>query len=79
MRLRSASRFVGTQLAIRVVTLLFTRKGPQMFGPATAYVVAFSAMLFSGISALTLIYTVKHLDQPEVRPTPAHARESVAA
>jgi hypothetical protein len=50
-----------------------------MFGPAAAYVVAFSAMLFSGISAVTLIYTVKHLDQPEVRPTPAHGHENVAA
>jgi hypothetical protein len=50
-----------------------------MFGPAFAYVVAFSAMLFSGLSALTLIYTVKHLDQTEVRPTPAHARAKVAA
>jgi hypothetical protein len=50
-----------------------------MLGPAAAYVVAVSAMLFSAISALTLIYTVKHLDQPEVRPTPAHGHENVAA
>jgi predicted metalloprotease len=47
--------------------------------PAAAYLVAFSAMLFAGISALTLIHTVKHLDQPEVRPTPAHGYETVAA
>jgi hypothetical protein len=50
-----------------------------MFGPAAAYVVAFSAMLFSGISVLTLIYTVRHLDQPEVRSTPAYGHEKVAA
>jgi hypothetical protein len=50
-----------------------------MFAPATAYVVAFSAMLFSGISALALIYAVKHLDKPEVGPTPAHGHEHVAA
>ena len=31
-----------------------------------AYVVAFFAMLFSGISALTLIYTVKHFDPTDV-------------
>ena len=37
-----------------------------MFGPAAAYLVAISAMLFSGLSALTLIYTVKHLDSPQV-------------
>jgi hypothetical protein len=49
-----------------------------MLGPAAAYV-AFSAMLFSATSALTLIYTVKHLDQPEVRPTPAHGHENMAA
>jgi hypothetical protein len=79
MRLRSASWFVGTSLAARVVTLLFTRKGSQMFGPAAAYVVAFSAMLFSGLSAVTLIYTVKHLDRPELPKTPAHGQENVAA
>ena len=38
-----------------------------MFESAAAYVVAISAMLFSGISALTLIHTVKHFDPPDVR------------
>ena len=32
-----------------------------------AYVVAISAMVFCGISALTLIYTVKHFDPPDAR------------
>ena len=32
-----------------------------------AYVVAFGMMLFAGLSALTLIYSVKHLD-PEEAP-----------
>jgi hypothetical protein len=50
-----------------------------MLGPAAAYVVAFSAMLFSGISAVALMCTVKHLEQPEDRPTPAHGHENVAA
>jgi hypothetical protein len=50
-----------------------------MFGPVAAYAVAFSAMLFSGISALTLIYTVKHLDKPEVGPTTAHGHQNLAA
>lgn len=30
-----------------------------------AYAVAFGAMLFAGLSALTLISVVKHLDPPE--------------
>jgi hypothetical protein len=37
-----------------------------MFGPLAAYLVAFSAMLFAGISALTLIATVRRLDPPGV-------------
>jgi hypothetical protein len=40
-----------------------------MFGLATAYVVAIFAMVFSGASALTLIYTVSHLDSSA--PSPA--------
>ena len=38
-----------------------------MLGPVTAYAVAFSAMLFAATSAVTLIYTVKHLDPPDDR------------
>jgi hypothetical protein len=34
-------------------------------GPITAYVVAISMLLFCGLSALALIYTVRHLDLPE--------------
>lgn len=48
-----------------------------MVGPAAAYVVAIAAMLFTGISALTLIYTVNHLDPPDVRSSPEHVRENV--
>ena len=36
-----------------------------MTGPVAAYVVAFSAMLFSGVSAFILIYAVSHFDPPE--------------
>lgn len=36
-----------------------------MSGAAAAYLVAISAMLFSALSALTLINTVKHLDSPD--------------
>jgi hypothetical protein len=32
---------------------------------ATPYLVAFTAMLISGFSALTLIFVVKHFDPPE--------------
>ena len=38
-----------------------------MSGPVSAYVTAIFALLFSGASALTLIYVVKHFDQPDVR------------
>jgi hypothetical protein len=50
-----------------------------MFALATTYAVAIGAMLFSGISALTLIYTVSHLDLPDVRTSPEHAAGKVAA
>ena len=49
-----------------------------MSGPAAAYLVAIAAMLFSGLSGLTLIYTVEHLDPPEVRSSPEHGPETVA-
>jgi hypothetical protein len=38
-----------------------------MSGIAAAYLMAFSAILFAGISALMLIHTVNHLDRPDVR------------
>jgi len=44
-----------------------------MFEAAAAYVVAISAMLFAGISALTLIYTVSRLDAPESCSQPVEA------
>jgi hypothetical protein len=40
----------------------FSRKDHSMLGPVAAYVVAFFAMLFSALSALTLIYTLRHFD-----------------
>jgi hypothetical protein len=50
-----------------------------MFGPAAAYVVAISAILFSGISALTLIYTVNRFDPPEVGSLQENAPERLVA
>ena len=38
-----------------------------MSGPAGAYVVAIAALLFCGVSALTLIFTAEHFDPPEER------------
>ena len=49
-----------------------------MFESAAAYLVAFSAMLFSGISALTLFYTVSHLDGPADSRTKTDAGERIA-
>jgi hypothetical protein len=34
---------------------------------AAPYLIAFTAMLFSGFSALTLIFAVKHFDPTETR------------
>ena len=48
-----------------------------MPGPAAAYLVAFLAMLFAGISALTLIYAVNHFDRPDVRSSPGELPEKV--
>jgi hypothetical protein len=36
-----------------------------MVAPIAAYVVALGTMVFAGLSALTLITIVKHLDPPE--------------
>ena len=44
---------------------------------AAAYVVAISALLFCGVSALTLIYTVKHFDLPDVRSSADEERTEV--
>jgi hypothetical protein len=52
--------------------------GP-MFGAAAAYFVALSAMLFAVLSALTLAYTVRHLDPPEAASLPKSANEEDAA
>ena len=41
-----------------------------MEAPLAAYVVAFGTMLFAGLSALTLITIVKHLDPPERAAAP---------
>jgi hypothetical protein len=49
-----------------------------MFGPATAYVVAIFALLFCGLSALTLIHTVNHFDPPEGRELPEQVQDKVA-
>jgi hypothetical protein len=51
-----------------------------MFGVAAAYLVAISAMLFAGLSVLTLIHTVKHFDPPEAPSSLEHiqADEKVA-
>ena len=44
-----------------------------------AYVVAFGAMLFAGLSALTLIAAVKHLDPPErTSEPPVRVPEKIA-
>ena len=45
------------------------RKDHTMSGAAAAYLVAISAMLFSALSALTLINAVKHLDPPSGPPS----------
>jgi hypothetical protein len=49
-----------------------------MMEAAALYFVAVSAMLFSGISALALIYTVSHFDPTEVAASPGPADERVA-
>ena len=41
-----------------------------MTGSTAAYAVAIAALLFCGISALTLIYTVEHFDPPDVPSKP---------
>jgi hypothetical protein len=64
--------------AVSAQTLTLERKIP-MFGPVAAYAVAISAMLFAGISAITLIYAVKHLDPPQAHSSPKAVAEMIAA
>jgi hypothetical protein len=40
-------------------------KDACMVTPVAAYIVAFGTMLFAGLTALTLITVVSHLDPPE--------------
>ena len=42
-----------------------------MIRTVAPYLMAVSAMLFAALSALTLIYTVKHLDPPASAPSPS--------
>jgi hypothetical protein len=49
-----------------------------MFGTAAPYLVAISAALFSGLTALTLIYTVSHLDPPQPSSPPRSADQLIA-
>ena len=44
----------------------------------TAYVVAIATLVFCGISALTLINTVRHFDPPEARELPEQAHDKAA-
>jgi hypothetical protein len=50
-----------------------------MFGHIAAYVVAISTLMCCGISALTLINTVRHFDPPEARDLPEQIRHKGAA
>jgi hypothetical protein len=59
----------GTQLASSLLAGCHERKDHTMSGAAAAYLVAISAMLFSALSALTLINAVKHLDPPAGPPS----------
>jgi hypothetical protein len=44
-------------------------KGKAMLGTAAPYLMAFSAMLLAGLSALTLFRAVRHFDPQEPAPT----------
>ena len=43
----------------------------------TTYLVTFCAMTFSGLSALALIYTLRHLDSPDAHELRRESREHV--
>jgi hypothetical protein len=49
-----------------------------MVAAVAPYLVAVSAMLFSALSALTLIHVVGHLDPPEIRSLAKPVIEQVA-
>ena len=49
-----------------------------MLGVVAPYLVAVSAMLFAGLSALTLIYTVNHFDPPAAELPQTRVDERVA-
>lgn len=49
-----------------------------MTGLTTAYVVAIATLVFCGISALTLINTVRQFDPPETRELPEKAHDKTA-
>ena len=55
-------------------------KDAFMVIPVAAYAVAIGTMLFAGLTALTLITVVKHLDPPERTADPAasNPREKIA-
>jgi hypothetical protein len=46
-----------------------------MLGAAAPYLVAFSMMVFAGVSALTLMYAIDHFDPPDVPMPQASAPE----
>jgi hypothetical protein len=71
---RTAKRKRGTALASDRRKLP-SRKDHTMFA---TYLVAFAAMLFAGISALTLIYAVGHLDSADAPGRPEAIREEVS-
>jgi hypothetical protein len=54
------------------------RKDFTMPALASTYLVALCAMTFSGLSALTLIYVVNHLDPPDAHDARRETRAPVA-
>lgn len=48
-----------------------------MFGDAAAYFVTIFAMSLAGLSAVTLIYTVRHFDPPESSSSHEQSHEEV--
>jgi len=50
-----------------------------MPGPAAAYAVAFFAMLVAASAAVAVVFTVRHLDPPEVSPPAQEGHIKAAA
>lgn len=75
-----AGPVIGAQNLLGPPSPFHLRRDHTMFGAAVPYLVALSAMLLAGLSALTLIYTLEHLDPPEAPSLPEqiHADEKVA-